>query len=98
MSSGLQVRLFGRVSWSAPRPPVPILPSKALELLCYLVLHRGRSHTREALSRLLWPDAPDGQAKKYLRQTLWQLQTTLAERLGARTTHRCSICRPDACG
>ena len=64
--------------------PLPVLSSKALELLCYLVLHRDRAHTREALSRLLWPDAPDGQAKKYLRQTLWQLQTNLGERVGTR--------------
>jgi DNA-binding SARP family transcriptional activator len=78
LSTGLQVRLFGRVVVRRDDRPVSILPSKALELLCYLVLHRGRAHTREALSRLLWPDAPNGHAKKYLRQTLWQLQTTLA--------------------
>ena len=82
MSTGLQVRLFGRVSVLRHDRSVPILPSKALELLCYLVLHRGRAHTREALARLLWPDAPDSQAKKYLRQTLWQLQTILASGSG----------------
>ena len=52
--------------------------SKALELLCYLVLHRERAHTRETLAGLLWPDAPPAQARKYLRQSLWQLQTNLA--------------------
>ena len=82
MSTGLQVRLFGRVVVLRDDRPVPILSSKALELLCYLLLHRGRAHTREALSRLLWPDAPEGQAKKYLRQTLWQLQTNLASGSG----------------
>lgn len=78
MSTGVQVRMFGRVSVLRDDRPVPALSAKALELLCYLVLHRDRAHTREALARLLWPDAPDGQAKKYLRQTLWQLQTNLA--------------------
>jgi len=78
LSTGLQVRLFGRVSVLRHDRPVPVVPSKALELLCYLVLHRGRAHSREALARLLWPDAPDSQAKKYLRQTLWQLQMSLA--------------------
>jgi DNA-binding SARP family transcriptional activator len=82
LSTGLQVRLFGRVVIRRDDRPVPVLPSKALELLCYLVLHRGRAHTREALSRLLWPDSPDGHAKKYLRQTLWQLQTNLASGSG----------------
>ena len=83
MSTGIKIRLFGRVSVLRDDRPVPILSAKALELLCYLLLHRDRSHTREALSRLLWPDAPDGQAKKYLRQTLWQLQTNLASGSGA---------------
>jgi DNA-binding SARP family transcriptional activator len=78
LSTGLQVMLFGRVAVLRGGRPVPVLSSKALELLCYLVLHRDRAHTRDALSRLLWPDAPETHAKKYLRQSLWQLQTTLA--------------------
>lgn len=78
MSVGLQVRLFGRVALLRDGRAGPVLPAKALELLCYLLLHRGRAHTRDALSGLLWPDAPDTQAKKYLRQTLWQLQANLA--------------------
>ena len=82
VSTGVQITLFGRVSVLRDDRPLPILSAKALELLCYLVLHHDRSHTREALSRLLWPDAPDGQAKKYLRQTLWQLQTNLANESG----------------
>jgi DNA-binding SARP family transcriptional activator len=82
LSSGLHVRLFGRAVVLRDDRPLPVLSSKALELLCFLLLHRDRSHTRGALSRLLWPDAPDGQAKKYLRQTLWQLQTNLANGSG----------------
>jgi DNA-binding SARP family transcriptional activator len=78
LSIGLQVRAFGRVAVLRDGRAVPVLSAKALELLCYLLLHRGRAHTRDALSRLLWPDAPESQARKYLRQTLWQLQTTLA--------------------
>jgi DNA-binding SARP family transcriptional activator len=77
LSTGLQVRVFGRVAVLREGCSVPVLSAKALELLCYLLLHRGRAHTRDALSRLLWPDAPESQARKYLRQTLWQLQTTL---------------------
>ena len=82
MSTGLQVRLFGRVAVLRDGTSLPIL-SKALELLCYLVLHRDRAHTRETLAGLLWPDAPSPQARKYLRQSLWQLQTNLAGSGGA---------------
>ena len=78
MSTGLQVKLFGCVTVLRDSRPLPPLSSKALELLCYLLLHRSRAHTREVLSGLLWPDAPESHAKKYLRQTLWQLQTNLA--------------------
>jgi DNA-binding SARP family transcriptional activator len=78
LSTGLQVKLFGCVTVLRDSRPLPPLSSKALELLCYLLLHRSRAHTREVLSGLLWPDAPESHAKKYLRQTLWQLQTNLA--------------------
>jgi DNA-binding SARP family transcriptional activator len=82
LSSGLQVRLFGRAVVLRDDRPVPILSSKALELLCYLLLYRDRAHARDALSRLLWPDAQERLAKKYLRQTLWQLQTNLTSGSG----------------
>jgi DNA-binding SARP family transcriptional activator len=54
------------------------LSSKALELLCYLLLHRERGHTREALAGLFWPEAPDSLSKKYLRQAIWRLHSTLS--------------------
>jgi DNA-binding SARP family transcriptional activator len=57
--------------------PVPAPPGKALELLCYLLLHRDRAHERETLARLLWPGSADRSARKYLRQALWQLHTAL---------------------
>lgn len=69
----LQVRLFSKVSLQ----PFVELPAKALELLCYLLLHRDRAHTREALATILWPETSAPLAQKYLRQTLWQLQTSL---------------------
>jgi DNA-binding SARP family transcriptional activator len=47
------------------------------ELLCYLLLYRGRPHSREALASLQWGDNSTAQSKKYLRQALWQLQTAL---------------------
>jgi len=52
--------------------------SKVQELLCYLLLHRNRPHARETLASLLWGNAcTTAQSKKYLRKTIWQLQTAL---------------------
>lgn len=48
------------------------------ELFCYLLVHRNQPHTREALCALLWEEVPSDKSKKYLRQTLWQLQRFLA--------------------
>ncbi len=55
--------------------------SKVQELLCYLALYR-KAHAREMLAGLFWGESSTSQAKKYLRQTLWQLQATLEANLG----------------
>jgi DNA-binding SARP family transcriptional activator len=75
--NSLQIALFGKISIQQNGQPQANLPAKALELLCYLLLYRERSHTRETLSEALWPDGDHTRSMKYLRQTLWQLQTTL---------------------
>jgi DNA-binding SARP family transcriptional activator/AAA+ superfamily predicted ATPase len=77
---GIQVRLFGEVSLQRSGRLLTAPPGKALELLCYLLMHRDRIHTREVISELLWPDTEPGAARKYLRQTLWRLTTTLQDR------------------
>ena len=76
--SRLSVRLFGRLSVRRDDQVVCALnPSKVQELFCYLLLHRDRPHPREALASLLWGDTSTSQSKKYLRQSLWQLQAAL---------------------
>lgn len=72
------IRLFGQVSVQDDGEPLPGLSAKTLELLCYLLLHRERGHTREALAGLFWPDAPDSLSKKYLRQAIWRLGSALS--------------------
>ena len=72
----LEVRLFGDVLIEKDGRPVHSPPGKSLELLCYLLLHRGRPHNREIVSGLLWPDADPPASRKYLRQALWRLNTT----------------------
>jgi DNA-binding SARP family transcriptional activator len=57
---------------------VPCPTHRATELLCYLLVHRDRAHSRERLADLLWPGEPEQVAKRYLRQALWRLNVTLA--------------------
>jgi DNA-binding SARP family transcriptional activator len=72
------IRLFGKFCAHAQEQVLEGLAAcKVQELFCYLLLHRDRPHPRETLAGLLWEDAPTIQSKKYLRQTLWQLQTAL---------------------
>jgi DNA-binding SARP family transcriptional activator len=78
VSAAVQIRLFGKVSIDRNGQPLSDISAKALELLCYLLLYRDRAHTREALSGMLWPEAAFSLSKKYLRQTLWQLQAAFA--------------------
>ncbi len=75
--SSLKVRLFGQISVYRDGEPLPGLSAKAMELLCYLLLHRERGHAREALAGRLWPDSSDSLARKYLRQAIWRLQSAL---------------------
>lgn len=80
--AALQVRLFGRFDLDRGHAPVPVLPARrARELLSYLLLHRDHPQRRELLAAQLWEDAPPAQAGKYLRQSLWQLQTALRHAL-----------------
>lgn len=73
----LTVRLFGFVSIDQDSRPLPAPPTKALELLCYLLIYRDRAHTRDGLAEVLWPEGDSTVSKRYLRQTLWKLNTTL---------------------
>ena len=77
--STLHIKLFGNISIERNGQAISNLYSKNLELFCYLLLHRKQTHTRESLASLLWPDVPTTQAKKYLRQTIWRLQTALGD-------------------
>lgn len=51
--------------------------AKVQELFCYLLLYRNRPHHREHLANVLWPEYAPAPSKKYLRKTLWQLQSCL---------------------
>jgi DNA-binding SARP family transcriptional activator len=74
----LEVYLFGRFCVCRNGKVLEGVDArKVQELFCYLLLHRRDSLSREALASTLWPDTTTAQSKKYLRQALWQLQSTL---------------------
>jgi DNA-binding SARP family transcriptional activator len=74
----LRVCLFGRLQVRrGAQSLVGIEGDKARELLCYLLLHGDHPQSRESLATLLWPESQPAQAKRNLRQSLWQLQAAL---------------------
>lgn len=76
--SPLRIYLFGKFHVRTDEQALESFDAyKALELFCYLLLHRDRSHPRETLAGVLWGDYSIDQSKKYLRQSLWQLQAAL---------------------
>jgi DNA-binding SARP family transcriptional activator len=84
---GFFVRRFGDL--------VPGFESaKVQELLGYILLNRHRPHLRETLAGLLWGDSTTSQSKKYLRQTLWQLQSAFETGV-ARGEHSVLLIHPE---
>jgi DNA-binding SARP family transcriptional activator len=80
----LTVNLFGRFRiCNAQEAITGLQQRRAQELFSYLLLHRNRPYPRETLASLLWEDADPAQARKYLRQALWQIQTVLQGVVGA---------------
>ncbi len=83
--STLDVSLLGRFRAERQGEIVAGLDATRVQaVFSYLLLHRGRSHSREAIASALWGDNAIGQARKYLRQALWQLHTALNATAGDR--------------
>jgi DNA-binding SARP family transcriptional activator len=84
----LSITLFGRLSiTSGSKPLEGLMPSKAKELLCYLLTHRQQTILREPLASTLWGECTTEHSKKYLRKTLWQLQRSLGAEAGEGGCH-----------
>jgi DNA-binding SARP family transcriptional activator len=52
-----------------------LIPGKARELFCYLLIHRQQPIARESLASTLWGNCTTEHSKSYLRKALWQLQS-----------------------
>ena len=57
--------------------PVRFATARARALLAYLAVEGDRSHRREALADLLWPDAPEILARQNLSQDLARLRRAI---------------------
>ena len=75
----IHVSLFGQFhAWTKGGRVNGLNLRKTQELFSYLLIHRGVAHPREFLGELLWEDSPPVQARKYLRQALWHLQSSIS--------------------
>lgn len=68
----LYIRLLGTVSIEGlGRVAIPIIGSHTAALLAYLAFYCDRSHTRDELATLFWPEEDQDTARQRLRQTLY---------------------------
>jgi DNA-binding SARP family transcriptional activator len=82
--SGWSVTLFGKFAVAYHKAGLAGLETRSVqELFCYLLLFRHRPQPRESLLETLWGDQFAGKARKKLRQTLWRLQSKLADQTSA---------------
>ena len=76
--TGLRVTLLGKFTIERDGQALGgIQARKVQELFCYLALFHDHPQPREALCELFWQDQPSTCSRKYLRQTLWKLQSAL---------------------
>lgn len=74
----LDIRLFGHLEIALDGARFDLAtPRKSLQVLAYLLLHRGTPVSREYLAFLLYPDDEEGAARAKLRATLSELPKIL---------------------
>src|SRR5580700_9590567 len=73
-----QVRLFGGLQvFRDGEAPVRFDTRQAAALFAYLALYPDRSHSREVLSELLWPDENGDATRSRFRTALWSIRRCL---------------------
>lgn len=73
----LVVKLLGQFDVRRDGTPLVIPSRPAQSLLAFLLLNAGIPHRREKLAGLLWPETPEANARRSLRQELWRLRKAL---------------------
>ncbi len=78
--NGIEIRLLGTLTAQTGQEgqPIHFRTDKIRALLVYLLLEDERSHQRQSIAALLWPEMSDALALKNLRQSLHRLQQTMA--------------------
>ena len=80
----LMLSLLGGFHLSIDKIPVLGFESdKVRALLAYLAIEADRTHRRETLCGLLWPDKAERLARRSLSQSLYNLQCTLNKQQSA---------------
>ena len=78
--SCLELFLLGSYQIKLDHQPITgIKTDKARALLAYLAEERKRSHRRQVLAGLLWPDFPESSARESLRHALANLRQVLGD-------------------
>ncbi|MCX6046720.1 MAG: tetratricopeptide repeat protein [Chloroflexi bacterium] len=72
----IEIRLLGQFTVQMDGLPVEMAARPAQSLLAYLLLNPV-AHRRERLAGLLWPDSSEANARRNLRQALWQIRRAL---------------------
>lgn len=73
------IRFFGRPGFTYDLPWDNTLPPRCLSALAFMLLHRDREISRDAMAFSLWPDVPEEEARANLRRSLYLLQRWLPE-------------------
>ena len=72
-----KIYLLGQFKLQANNLQIELPSRPAQSLLAYLALNAGVTHRREKLADLLWPEATETNARRYLRQALWRIRKSL---------------------
>jgi WD40 repeat protein/serine/threonine protein kinase len=76
--SKLKIFLLGTPQLEIDNTPIDLERRKALALLAYLAVTE-KSHSRESLAALFWPEADQNRARTTLRHNLWTLNKALGD-------------------
>ena len=74
----LQIRLLGQFDIRLDKKRITITSRVAQSLFAYLALTAGTAHRREKLAGTFWPDTPEENGRKNLRQELWRIRKALS--------------------
>jgi DNA-binding SARP family transcriptional activator len=79
----LRLYTFGGLRIEREGQSLQLSTQKARDLLAYLITFRDRPHPRPVLAGTLWPDLPEGKARRRLSDTLWRVRRVLGDHVMA---------------